>query len=55
MRVRADSTAFLVNGAEVARVASAELAVRGRPGLRIAHDVAVEVMDFAAGADSVAP
>ena len=55
VRVRAESTAFVVNGAEVARVPSYELAVRGRPGLRIAHDVVVEVMDFAAGADSVAP
>lgn len=55
--VGADSTTFTVNGAQVARVASAELAVRGRAGLRIAHDVVVEVHGFqaAAAADSVAP
>ena len=57
VRVEADSAAFVVNGAEVARVPSAELAVRGRPGLRIAHDVVVEVLGYSAGAaaDSVAP
>jgi hypothetical protein len=57
VRVRADSAAFLVNGAEVARVPSAELAVRGRAGLRVAHDVVVEVMGYGAGAaaDPVAP
>lgn len=55
--VRADTTVFAVNGAEVARVPSAELAVRGRAGLRVAHDVVVEVQGFQAGpaADSVAP
>lgn len=56
-RVGADTTVFTVNGAEVARVPSAELSVRGRAGLRIAHDVVVEVVSFGAGAaaDSVAP
>jgi hypothetical protein len=55
--VGADSTVFRVNGAEVARVPSAELAVQGRAGLRIAHDVVVEVHGFSAApaADSVAP
>lgn len=54
---RADTTVFAVNGAEVARVPSAALAVRGRAGLRVAHDVVVEVQGFQAGpaADSVAP
>jgi len=56
-RVGADTTVFAVNGAEVARVPSASLAVRGRAGLRIAHDVVVEVGAFSAGAtpDPVAP
>jgi hypothetical protein len=55
--VRADTTVFSVNGAEVARVPSAELAVRGRAGLRVAHDVVVEVQGFRAApaADPVAP
>lgn len=56
VQVGADTTVFAVNGAEVARVPSAELRVRGRAGLRIAHDVVVEVAGFrAAAADSVAP
>ncbi|HEX6037202.1 hypothetical protein [Longimicrobium sp.] len=50
VRVGADTTVFAVNGAEVARVPSAELSVRGRAGLRIAHDVVVEVGTFGAGA-----
>jgi hypothetical protein len=49
VRVGADTTAFAVNGAEVARVPSADLAVRGRAGLRMSHDVAVEVRGFSAG------
>ena len=48
-RVGVDTTVFLVNGAEVARVPSAELATAGRAGLRIAHDVVVEVRAFHAG------
>jgi hypothetical protein len=56
VEVGTDTTVFAVNGAEVARVPSAELAVRGRAGLRVAHDVVVEVTSFrAAAADSVAP
>lgn len=55
VRVDADTTVFVVNGAEVARVPSAELAVEGQAGLRIAHDVVVEVMGFGAAADPVAP
>lgn len=57
VHVGVDSATFAVNGAEVARVPSAELAVRGRAGLRIAHDVVVEVAGFSAGAaaDPVAP
>ncbi len=61
VRVDADSAAFLVNGAEVARVPAAEVGGAGRAGLRIAHDVVVEVLGYSAGpatdsaADSVAP
>jgi hypothetical protein len=50
VRVAADSTAFVVNGAEVAKVPSTELAVQGRAGLRIAHDVVVEVRGYSADA-----
>jgi hypothetical protein len=50
VRVAADSTAFVVNGAEVAKVPSTELAVQGRAGLRIAHDVVVEVLGYSADA-----
>lgn len=57
VRVGADTTVFAVNGAEVARVPSAELRVTGRAGLRIAHEVVVEVAGFGAGAagEPVAP
>ena len=54
VRVGADTTTFAVNGAEVARVPSGELAVQGRAGLRIAHDVVVEVGGFSAGAAAAA-
>jgi hypothetical protein len=55
--VGTDTTVFAVNGAEVARVPSSALAVRGRAGLRVAHEVVVEVAGFQAApaADSVAP
>lgn len=55
VHVAADSATFAVNGAEVARVPSAELAVQGRAGLRVAHDVMVEVVGFSAASDPVAP
>jgi hypothetical protein len=45
-RVGADSTVFLVNEVEVARIASTELSVRGRAGLRVAHDLALDVRGF---------
>lgn len=54
VRVGMDTTAFAVNGTEVARVPSGELAVRGRAGLRMPHDVVVEVRDFGAAADAPA-
>lgn len=47
VEVRADTTIFRVNGAEVERLATEALgAVAGRAGLRIAHDVVVEVQGF---------
>ncbi|HEX8391895.1 MAG TPA: hypothetical protein VF665_05985 [Longimicrobium sp.] len=49
-QVGRDTTVFRVNGQEVARVPSAELAVRGRAGLRIAHDLVMEVRGFGADA-----
>jgi hypothetical protein len=55
VNVGTDTTVFAVNGAEVARVPSVELAVQGRAGLRVAHEVAVEVRGFQAAASPVAP
>jgi hypothetical protein len=37
---------FFINGREVTRIPSADVAVRGRAGLRAAHGVQVEVTDF---------
>ena len=54
VHVGTDTTAFAVNGAEVARVPSAELAVQGRAGLRLSHDVALEVRGFSAAAGAPA-
>jgi hypothetical protein len=48
VRVGADTTAFLVNGVEVARASSAELPTAGRAGVRVAHDVVVELRAFEA-------
>jgi hypothetical protein len=53
-RVGADTTVFLVNDAEVARIPSSALAVRGAAGLRVSHEVVLEVAAFQAGADSAA-
>lgn len=50
IQVGADEAVFLVNGKEVARVPASELALRGRAGLRAAHDVQIEVTGFRAGA-----
>ncbi|HYR06158.1 MAG TPA: hypothetical protein VEQ60_00215 [Longimicrobium sp.] len=55
VRVGADSVTFLVNGGTVATVAASELSVRGRAGLRIAHDVVVEAQGFTAEPGMVAP
>lgn len=37
---------FFVNDQEVARVPASDLALRGRAGLRVAHDVQIEVAGF---------
>jgi hypothetical protein len=55
VRVGADSVTFLVNGGPIATVPAAELSVRGRAGLRIAHDVVVEAQGFTAEPGTVAP
>jgi hypothetical protein len=54
VRVGEAEVAFLVNGAEVARVPAAELSVRGRAGVRASHDVELRVSGFGAapGADA---
>lgn len=48
VRVEDGETVFVVNDAEVARVPSADLSVRGRAGLRVAHDIRLEVAEFTA-------
>jgi len=55
VRVGADSVTFLVNGGTVATVPAAELAVRGRAGLRVSHDVLLEAQGFTAEPGTVAP
>jgi hypothetical protein len=55
VRVGADSVTFLVNGGTVATVPVAELAVRGRAGLRVSHDVLLEAQGFTAEPGTVAP
>jgi hypothetical protein len=46
VRVAADSVRFLVNGAEVAVVPSSEVDVRGVPGVRIAHQVQLQLTEL---------
>lgn len=41
---------FQINGVEVARVPAGELSLRGRAGVRVAHDVEATVGGFRAGA-----
>jgi hypothetical protein len=48
VRAHRDETAFLVNGQEVARVPSDDLDVRGRAGVRVSHEVQVDVRDYRA-------
>jgi hypothetical protein len=55
VRVGADSVTFLVNGGTVATVPAAELATRGRAGLRVSHDVLLEAQGFAAQPGTVVP
>ena len=55
VRVGEGDVAFLVNGAEVARVPAADLSVRGRAGLRASHDVRLAVTDFRAAPETAAP
>ncbi|HEX2189420.1 MAG TPA: hypothetical protein VHG51_11005 [Longimicrobiaceae bacterium] len=47
VQVAADSVRFLVNGAEVAAVPASEVDVRGVPGLRVAHQVQLQLSGFA--------
>ncbi|CAA9360684.1 MAG: hypothetical protein AVDCRST_MAG89-3722 [uncultured Gemmatimonadetes bacterium] len=49
VRVGADTVVFVANDAEVARVPASELAVNGRPGIRVAHDLVLRVTGFRAG------
>jgi hypothetical protein len=46
VEVGRQTTVFRVNGAEVARLPSTELRVGGVPGLRVAHDVQLEIREF---------
>ena len=47
VRVASDSVTFLVNGRQVARVGAAEVDVAGIPGVRVAHQVQLQLSDFA--------
>ncbi|HEU0012549.1 MAG TPA: hypothetical protein VFQ45_02660 [Longimicrobium sp.] len=46
VRVGVDEVVFRVNGGEVARVPASELSVRGRAGLRVAHELGLQVREF---------
>lgn len=47
VRVAADSVSFLVNGRQVARVAASEVDAAGIPGVRVAHQVQLQLGAFA--------
>jgi uncharacterized protein YceK len=47
VRVAADSVSFMVNGRQVARVGAVEVDAGGIPGVRVAHQVQLQLMDFA--------
>lgn len=47
VRVAADSVSFLVNGRQVARVGAAEVDAAGIPGVRVAHQVQLQLGGFA--------
>jgi len=53
VEVGVETTAFRVNGGEVARIPTAELRVAGIAGVRIAHDVTLKVSGFSAGSPAV--
>jgi hypothetical protein len=58
VRVLEDEVAFLVNGVEVTRIPAEELDVRGRAGVRVSHEVQVDVSGFQVtrgAADASAP
>lgn len=48
VQVRPDTAVFLVNGAEVARVPTDSLSASGGAGVRVAHDVVLEIGSFQA-------
>jgi len=50
IQVGLEETVFLVNDVEVARLPTADLRVSGMPGVRVAHDVTLEVRGWDAGA-----
>ncbi len=52
VQVGVDSVGFLVNGTQVARVAASEVDVTGIPGVRVAHQVQLELIDFEVEAGS---
>lgn len=47
VRVAADSVSFLVNGRQVARVGASEVDAGGIPGVRVAHQVQLQLTGFA--------
>jgi hypothetical protein len=53
--VGTQETAFFVNGTEVARVPTAELETKGLAGLRVSHELQLEVSGFHAGPGAGAP
>jgi len=55
VEVGEDVTVFRVNDDEVARLPTAELRVDGTPGLRVAHDVVLEVRSWEASGGGGAP
>jgi hypothetical protein len=55
VEVGEQETVFRVNDVEVTRIPTAELRVVGTPGLRVAHDVVLEVRSWDASAAGDAP
>lgn len=48
VEVGTDEVVFRVNGSEVQRVPTSDLRTRGLPGVRVSHDVELEVQEFTA-------